>query len=267
MLRIGGTLSLLAALTLPAPGQAGTNFQFTLLDTVYIHSTATKAFSFFPLPAGVPANWRTPIDYAGGRIHMRLEVRSKPSANAVNYQVCIFQDQHSSDKHACARYQKFTALGTYLWDQDLPSIYQYAKIDWTRAMLDTMLVVKDGAGNPVDDRYGFAGAWEGSPNFSLYYPMEVRFSAVVVAKGSVFQPPAWWTSTAPSPTPVPPPGTLPPPTPPPPGGNPYEPAPAGLAPLNARTLCGNSTAVATTPSGSLALGALLALVFLLRGRR
>lgn len=51
-----------------------------------------------------------------------------------------------------------------------------------------MLVIKDKAGNPVDDRFGFGGKWDGSPDFSLYYPMTVRFTAVVVARGAAYTP-------------------------------------------------------------------------------
>ncbi len=54
--------------------------------------------------------------------------------------------------------------------------------------MDTMLVIKDKDGKPVDDRFGFGGKWDGSPDFSLYYPMTVRFTAVVVAKGAAYNP-------------------------------------------------------------------------------
>ncbi len=210
---LAGTAALLGAL--PALAQ---NTQFTLLDTPYIHNTNSRAFSYFPLPPGVPDDWRSPVNYAEGTIHMRLEVLSKPSARDVNYQICIFQDQHTSAKHACARYQKFSAPGTYIWEQSLPSIFQYGNLDWSRRMLDTMLVVKDGAGNPVDDRFGFGGKWAGSPDFSLYYPMEVKFTAIVVAKGAAF---AGWGNAGGSPPPATPPVPAPPPSSPGPssGGN------------------------------------------------
>ncbi|HLF95010.1 MAG TPA: hypothetical protein VJB14_16195 [Planctomycetota bacterium] len=51
-----------------------------------------------------------------------------------------------------------------------------------------MLVIKDKAGKPVDDRFGFGGKWDGSPDFSLYFPMTVRLTAVVVAKGAAYNP-------------------------------------------------------------------------------
>jgi hypothetical protein len=207
-----GTLATASALALLAATGAAwaQNDQFVLLDTPYIHNTTTKAFSFFPLAPGVPDNWRTPVNYAEGTIYMRLEVLSKPSTRGVNYQICIFQDQHSAPKHACARYQYFTAPGLYTWSQAMTGMFQYGNLDWTRRMLDLMLVVKDRGGNPVDDRFGFGGLWDGSPDFSLYYPMEVKFTAIVVAKGATFAPPSGWTTPGGSTAP-PPPGSSPPP--------------------------------------------------------
>jgi len=214
--RTFATTLILAILT-PAAAAWAQNDQFVLLDTRYIHNTSTKAFSYFPLAPGVPDNWRMPINYAEGTVYMRLEVLSKPTTRGVNYQICIFQDQHTAAKHACARYQLFTGTGLYTWSQAMTGLFQYGNLDWTRRMLDLMLVVKDRNGNPVDDRFGFGGQWDGSPNFSLYYPMEVKFTAIVVAKNATFVPPSGWTTPGGSTTP-PPPG----PTPPPPG-----PAPAG----------------------------------------
>ena len=103
--------------------------------------------------------------------------------------MCFFQDEHTSDNHACVSDSglAFSAVGVYEHDQALDSIWQYGVIDWSRSLLDLMLVVKDGDGNPVDTRYDFDGAWDGSPDLSLYYPMEVRFTAVLVPAGGTFE--------------------------------------------------------------------------------
>lgn len=186
------------------PAAALAQDQFTLLDATHTHSTDSKAFSFFPIPAGVPSNWYLPSDYAGGTIHMRLEVFTKPSARGVNYQICVFQGARSKENHACARYQYFTGPGVYTWDEGVGSLWQFNEIDWRQPLTETMLVVKDKDGNPVDDRFGFGGLWDGSPDFSLYYPMQVRFTAIVVARGSVFMPPPFWATGGG--TPPPPPG-------------------------------------------------------------
>lgn len=90
-------LALLASLAAQAPRPAD---QFVLLDVLHTHTTETKGFSYFPLPPDVPENWKAPVDFHGGTIQFRLEVISKPSDRPVGYQLCVFQDRHSSDKHS-----------------------------------------------------------------------------------------------------------------------------------------------------------------------
>jgi hypothetical protein len=172
-----------------AAGQGGAPpaTQLTLLDVTYEHNTETMAFSFLPVPAEIPADLTSPVSYATGQLHERLEVITKPSAQAVSYQLCIFQDEQTADNHACASYFTFSAVGTVETDEPLADIWQYGVIEWDRALLNLMLTVKDVDGNPVDTRYGFDGLWAGSPDLGLYYPMQVRFSAVLVPPGASFE--------------------------------------------------------------------------------
>ena len=173
---------------LAAVGQGGPPDQFVLLDVLHTHTTATKGFSYFPLPPDVPDNWKSPHNFHEGTIHFRLEVIDKPSDLAVNYQLCVFQDRHSADKHACDGTRTFTDPGVLEWKGSPAAMWQSKVIDWSRKLMDLMLVVKDRGGRPVDDRYGFGGKWEGSPDFSLYFPMTVRFTAVAVSRGGVYKP-------------------------------------------------------------------------------
>jgi hypothetical protein len=174
----------------PSPSSSG----LVLLDVTWTHSATPintpvwgsgKAFTFFSVPSAVPSNLISPVDYAHGTLYQRLIVYSKPSTKTVQYQICIFQDEIISSKHACSDRSKlrFTAPGTYYASEPMTSLYQYGVIDWSRRTLVDMLTIADGNGNLVDDRYGFAGKWDGSPNFGLYYPMSVRYTAIVVAPG------------------------------------------------------------------------------------
>lgn len=181
------TIVLCAALLAQASARAPQD-QFVLLDVLHTHTTETKGFSYFPLPHDVPDHWKAPVDFYSGTIQFRLEVISKPSDRTINYQLCVFQDRHSADKHSCDSAHTFTGPGVQEWRAQAASLWQSAVIDWNRQLLDTMLVIKDKAGHPVDDRFGFGGKWDGSPDFALYYPMTVRLTAVVVAKGAAYNP-------------------------------------------------------------------------------
>lgn len=172
-------------------GSATASNQLIILDTTYDHTTSTKAFSFFNIPSGIPSNLISPVNYAQGTLYQRLQVLTKPSSKNVKYQICLFQDQIIPSKHACSNEYSlsFTGTGTHYANQPVSTMFQYNNINWGRSLLTQMLVVKDINGKPVDDRYGFAGAWSGSPNFGLYYPMKVRYTAIIVPPGG--GPPVW----------------------------------------------------------------------------
>ena len=193
-----------AILTVTSVPPPASNKQLVLIDTNYTHittlvkvpllRTATdgktyansgKAFSFFNFPSWVPNNFVSPVNYSKGTIYQRIQVLTKPSTKTVQYQLCLFQDQIISSEHVCttASKLKFSSTGTYYASQSMTSLYQYTHADWSRYLLMEMLVLKDANGVPVDDRYGYAGKWSGSPNFSLYYPMKVRYTAIIVPPG------------------------------------------------------------------------------------
>jgi hypothetical protein len=185
-------LQLCLAMALQAAAQ---DDQFVLVDVLHTHttkervekfdgSTSAKAFSYFPIPDGAPANWKGLPNFFAGTVKLRIEVISKPSNRLVNYQMCVWQ----KGQHSCCGAKSFSNTGVYEWQESFASFWNGNAIDWTQPLAKTMLVIKDKDGNPVDDRFGFGGKWDGSPNFDLYYPMTVRFTAVAVAKGAVYNP-------------------------------------------------------------------------------
>ena len=168
----------------PAKLTVGT--QVVLLDVTYTHNTVSRAFSFFDIPSGVPSNLVSPINYAQGTLYQRVEVLSKPSNKGVKYKLCIFQDEIIPERHSCAQGSgllNFAGTGTYYSSMLMTSLYQYSNNQWNRSLLANMLVVNDANDKPVDDRYGWLGTWIGSPDFSLYYPMKVHYTAIVVPPG------------------------------------------------------------------------------------
>ena len=168
----------------PAKLTVGT--QVVLLDVTYTHNTVSRAFSFFDIPSGVPSNLVSPINYAQGTLYQRVEVLSKPSNKGVKYKLCIFQDEIIPERHSCAQGSgllNFAGTGTYYSSMLMTSLYQYSNNQWNRSLLADMLVVNDANDKPVDDRYGWLGTWIGSPDFSLYYPMKVHYTAIIVPPG------------------------------------------------------------------------------------
>ena len=183
-----------------APSDAPNASQpLVLLDVTYTHlgdaEGGPKAFSLFDL-ATLPADLTSPVDYADGTLYQRLEVIRKPSDLPVTYQFCAFQAGTggtfagfgSASSYACTNRAgfSFTYPGTYETSQPMRSLERYGTVDWQDTLGRAMLVLEDADGNPVDDRYGFAGSWYGSPVFDFYFPMDVRYTALIVPPGGTF---------------------------------------------------------------------------------
>ncbi len=184
----------------PAPKAAVTRHQpgkpVVLLNVTYTHQASADgaqggAFSFFSSPKSLDASLIAPVNYAAGTLYQRVQVLRKPSSDPVEYQLCLVPDENISVEPACSNQSalKFTKPGVYTHSQSMRSLQRYSSIDWASGLLRLMLVIKDGQGNPIDPNYPFKGAWKGSPDLSLYYPMKVHYTAILVPPGASF--PGW----------------------------------------------------------------------------
>ncbi len=162
-----------------------------LLDVTYTHPLRsrndTSAFSFFESQVDLAKDLTAPVNYAGGTLRQRLEVISKPSDLPVSYQLCLVPSNISL-RPACTDSSAltFVAPGIYEAIQPMSTLTQYQAIDWRQGMLNLMLIVKDGEGNPIDGSFPLIENWHGSPELELYYPMQVRYSAVIIPPGGQF---------------------------------------------------------------------------------
>jgi len=145
-----------------------------------------EAFKFFQMPSSNPSNWTSPINYAGGTLYQRIQIISKPTTTPVRYAMCMFQDQVLAPRHACGDLSliAFTGPGTYYSSQSMSTFYQYdTAIDWTRKPHVIMLHMTDNNNHQTDSYPDFMNLWYGTPNWSLYYPMTLRYTAIVVPPG------------------------------------------------------------------------------------
>ena len=172
----------------PAPTQAITGGEpIVLLDITYTHENpdvGTGAFSFFNTSNKLPRNLIEPINYAGGTLYQKLEVLNKPSDAPVHYQVCMVPNDDISVKPACSTASglSFNVPGVYEQQQSVPSFSQFDNMDWSKGILNLMLVIRDANNDPVDARFVQSSGAE-----DAYYPMTVRYTAVLVPAGGQFQ--------------------------------------------------------------------------------
>jgi hypothetical protein len=157
-----------------------------LADTVIEHRPSTSggssAFTFL----ATPDLERDLTAFVGGSVHQRLEVRAKPTDAPILYQLCLVPEDISV-RPACsdASAMRVTGTGRFVVDQPLSTLSGVTDLDWRRGLTQVMLVIRHPDGTPIDDRFlGQAERTAVDPD--AYYPMSVRFSAVLVAPGTDF---------------------------------------------------------------------------------
>ena len=179
-----------------AAAPAGANAQpsttsgvFVLLDTELVHGLGSDAsgFRFVEGRVELVPDLVTPVDYAGGTLLHRVEVVSKPTDRPVRYQLCLVPTDITR-RPACTEESGLTLTqpGVYTHSQPLPTLSQFSNVDWSQGLDSLMVIVKDAAGNPIDGSYPLREQFEGAPDLGLYYPMEVRYTVVLVPEDGTF---------------------------------------------------------------------------------
>lgn len=109
--------------------------QFTLVEGHrYVHRNWHQ-FWRFPWQ---PANWTAPLDYYRGTTYLRFEIHELRAPAMLQF--CYFQDRHVSEKHACGPQWTFDAPGVYYRRVVNRELWQQHVVDWTRELLDFMLI-------------------------------------------------------------------------------------------------------------------------------
>jgi len=160
-------------LLMAAPRRAHAE-QFVLLDLTYEATTANTTDSHYPAKpaASIPANWRSPVNYANGSAHVRFEVLSAPSSTKTLYNIC-FENSAAS----CMGYPPaYTGPGVTNFSGMFSSFWNYMAVDWAQPITKVSLILKDESGMKV----------QGNPQF---YPYKMRVTITIVSPGSTYMPP------------------------------------------------------------------------------
>jgi len=153
--------------------------QFVLVDADYLHDKESHAYAK-PL-AGIPTNWRAPVNYAEGTAYYRLEVFEKPSAENLNMGVCFV-----GVSYCCFGYARFTKPGVYEWSFAIPSMWQYDKVDFTKPITQIPFIMRDRNAVKVDPGVEM---FYGAPSTALYFPMKSHLTITIVSKGATYMKP------------------------------------------------------------------------------
>jgi len=158
------------------------------------NSPVTKADHGFPSyePPWPSANgdWTTPNNFAEGTFYFRVMIYSMPASQLVKTQFCVWQvssDDVPYGNEICSEMAGINYNGSPAgasWDQSVASMYVVEEpIDWTRPRQRYGVVIKNQDGLPVSDYVDWN--WNGE-NPDEWYPMDLRFTVVVVEKDKIF---------------------------------------------------------------------------------
>jgi mono/diheme cytochrome c family protein len=198
--RQDGTVPVPSPTVAPSPAPTGNIAgQLVIADATYTHGVNTPDSHYYAaISASTPANWTSPVNYGGGITHTHLEVKTKPSAEATQFQVCY---ELKSGGAACAYLSAaYTKTGVYDWDTPASGFWTSGTIDWSKGINRLAMILKDTANNKVTaDVVGDARA-------ALFVPTQLRVTVTIVKQGQAYAAPTNPTPTstpAPTPTPTP----------------------------------------------------------------
>lgn len=138
-----------------------------------------------PPKAAANGNWKTPVNFAQGTFYYRAQIRSQPQPKAMRLQFCIWQYNYRLEN--CGEQKPVSgAAGTVVtWSQPVQSLWMKngKVIEWDQPRYVYGIAIKNSNRKPVSDYNGWR--WNGE-NPSQWYPLNIRFTVVVVAKGATF---------------------------------------------------------------------------------
>lgn len=154
-------------------------------------TTAQRGFPW-ELPPRNNFNWTTPVNYAEGTFHYRVIVRSQPKEQQMRLQLCFWQPVSATATNKLGLEQcgnMASVLGragtTVEWQTAVGGMWAKngVPIDWTRARWRAGVAIKNSSGDPVSNFSTWN--WNGEDP-AEWYPLNWRFTAVVVPKGGTF---------------------------------------------------------------------------------
>ncbi len=149
----------------------------------------TKAESGFAIdnPPLANGNWATPINFAQGTLYFRAEIRSQPVAqDQMRLGFCVWQKVNKIDYENCSGESVPGQKGTVVtWSVPVTGMWKKEGrlIIWDQPRSRNGFAVRNRKNLPVSDKQGWN--WNGE-NPDNWYPLDLRFTVVVVEKGAGF---------------------------------------------------------------------------------
>lgn len=186
----------------PTPTPSPTLFPGEELVVFDWNKPVTKADHGFPWDyppmASANGNWTQPTNFAEGTLHFRAEIRSQPVAQDMRLQFCFWQYGTSREECGTVAQVMGNPGNIVTWSCNMEDMWKLdEEINWADARDRNGAAIKTNTELPVSDYAGWN--WNGE-NPDRWYPLDMRFTVVVVEKGAAFS--GWGNYTGPA-TPTP----------------------------------------------------------------
>ena len=187
-----GEVSETIAITIKSGGGGGGSTGGPQILIFDLNRKVTESDRGFPWnqPPMENGNWVTPYNYAGGTLYVRAEIKNQPVPQQdMRLQFCFWQELNGNNfgLETCITTQNVPGTtGTVrCWSAPIQSMWKLngQSLDWTRPRYRVAAVVKNGDKEPVSNFNGWN--WNGE-NPKHWYPLDMRFTAIVVPKGGDF---------------------------------------------------------------------------------
>jgi hypothetical protein len=141
-------------------------------------------------PPRANGNWVSPINYAAGTFQYRVQIRRQPTPQQMKLQFCVWQDIGVRPlSEMCGPTANIVGrAGTVVtWSRPvaLTKLQRKRAINWARPRSTNGVAIKDERGYPISNYGQPSWNWFGE-NPARWYPLDMRFTVVVVSKGAVF---------------------------------------------------------------------------------
>ena len=133
-----------------------------------------------------PVNWRTPVNYADGKVHILIDVLEMPDGDIPTYwSVCyIGTIGQNGSRYAVAGSPKYTKTGSYEIVRDMKTLWQKDKVVWTEGLKKMSLVIK---GPKIQGLPNGKSHAHSQPDLKKFFPTKVRFRLIQVSKGDTLK--------------------------------------------------------------------------------
>ncbi len=174
----------------PPPSPQGS--ELVVFDWNKSVTTTQKGFPWDnpPMPSA-NGDWTQPVNFAEGTLYLRAEIFSIPvPQDDMKLQLCFWQYNNARENCTQSRNVPGRAGTVVEWSVPVQGMWKKnsVTIDWVNPRDRNGFAIKNGQGLPVSNYSGWN--WNGE-NPDEWYPMNVRFTVVVVEKDRAFS--GWGT--------------------------------------------------------------------------